>query len=374
MGIIFNQENYSIYYQDIRIQLFRKEYELLSFLYHSGNRAFSRTEILNNVWHNEYPVDRTVDDHIFRLRKKLTPLKDLITIKTVRGFGYAINIKEQSTAQALLNNKEFNELSSQLMKTYQLYGNGIAIKILQQNNNELGIGDSKEFQQLSWLTSRDLLIIIKDKTISFKEKSLLYLHMYLLSSENIKKTLSYFNQIKDKERFSRINQNEICYLTPIFLYILDQQHEKAMNRIISVNIPSNHGFYPFLQLYKLILLILSVDNQGTQKLMNQLEMFFLKFPFQRELSLFQVLQGVIHINNENILKGKELIYEGLKKAKDTGFLQHYLMVYYIVLFLLQDKQETPITLQLLNEWESLRKQFNLDAIKNELEKQFKEEL
>lgn len=198
--------------------------------------------------------------------------------------------------------------------------------------------------------------------------------MYLLSSENIKKTLSYFNQIKDKERFSRINQNEICYLTPIFLYILDQQHEKAMNRIISVNIPSNHGFYPFLQLYKLILLILSVDNQGTQKLMNQLEMFFLKFPFQRELSLFQVLQGVIHINNENILKGKELIYEGLKKAKDTGFLQHYLMVYYIVLFLLQDKQETPITLQLLNEWESLRKQFNLDAIKNELEKQFKEEL
>lgn len=159
MGIIFNQENYSIYYQDIRIQLFRKEYELLSFLYHSGNRAFSRTEILNNVWHNEYPVDRTVDDHIFRLRKKLTPLKDLITIKTVRGFGYAINIKEQSTAQALLNNKEFNELSSQLMKTYQLYGNGIAIKILQQNNNELGIGDSKEFQQLSWLTSRDLLLL-----------------------------------------------------------------------------------------------------------------------------------------------------------------------------------------------------------------------
>ncbi|MFS0749744.1 winged helix-turn-helix domain-containing protein [Oceanobacillus sp. 1P07AA] len=332
MGLIFNQENYSIHYQDIHIQLLRKEYELLFFLYHRMNRAFTRVEILNNVWENEYPVDRTVDDHIFRLRKKLTPLKDLVTIKTVRGYGYALNVEEQSNAQALLNNKEFNELSLQLMKTYQLYGNGPALKILQHNNKDLGIEESKEFQQLSWLTSRDLLIITKDKTIPFKEKSLLYLHIYLLSCENVKKTLSYFYRIKQKGLFSRINKDELYYLTPILLYILDGQNKKAMNKAMSLNISSKHGFYPFLQLYKLILLIISADNQGIQKLMNQLDIFFLKFPFQREISLFQVLQGVIHINNDNTLKGRERIYEGVKTAKYAGFLQHYLLVFYIALF------------------------------------------
>lgn len=58
--------------------LLPKEFALLRFLYDNRNRAFSRDGLLEQVWPMEHPVDRTVDDHVYRLRRKLAgaPLLD----------------------------------------------------------------------------------------------------------------------------------------------------------------------------------------------------------------------------------------------------------------------------------------------------------
>lgn len=73
------------------IELKRKEFDLLYFLYSNKNRVFSRDELLNKVWGIDFfGDDRTVDVHIRRIREKLGDDKESSTIKTIFGVGYVM--------------------------------------------------------------------------------------------------------------------------------------------------------------------------------------------------------------------------------------------------------------------------------------------
>ena len=69
-----------------------KEYELLKlFLSHPGT-AFSREQLLHDIWNTDYAVEtRTVDMHIRTLRQKLGDWGQ--RIETVRGVGYRMEGK-----------------------------------------------------------------------------------------------------------------------------------------------------------------------------------------------------------------------------------------------------------------------------------------
>ncbi len=65
------------------------EYRLLDFFMHHPDRVYSRAQLLDRVWGgNVYVEERTVDVHIRRLRKALTPYGYDKLIRTVRGSGY----------------------------------------------------------------------------------------------------------------------------------------------------------------------------------------------------------------------------------------------------------------------------------------------
>lgn len=71
------------------IRLPKKELEILQLLLTNRNRVFSREEILNIVWHNEaVVVDRTVDVHITRLRKRLGEYGHHIITRSGYGYGF----------------------------------------------------------------------------------------------------------------------------------------------------------------------------------------------------------------------------------------------------------------------------------------------
>ena len=72
-GLEFEPREYSISYQAEKINLLAKEYALLEFLYRNRGKTFSREQLLDQVWPMEYPGERTVDDHVYRLRKKMKP-------------------------------------------------------------------------------------------------------------------------------------------------------------------------------------------------------------------------------------------------------------------------------------------------------------
>jgi DNA-binding response OmpR family regulator len=69
------------------VALTPKEYDLLAFLAAHPLQAFTRDQLLNQVWGYDYYGDaRTVDTHIRSLREKLTSCRNLIG--TVWGTGY----------------------------------------------------------------------------------------------------------------------------------------------------------------------------------------------------------------------------------------------------------------------------------------------
>jgi len=69
------------------------EYRLLQFFMTHQERAYSRTQLLDQVWGgNVYVEERTVDVHIRRLRKALGDEFEHL-IQTVRGTGYRFSTK-----------------------------------------------------------------------------------------------------------------------------------------------------------------------------------------------------------------------------------------------------------------------------------------
>jgi len=69
------------------------EYRLLQFFMTHQERAYSRTQLLDQVWGgNVYVEERTVDVHIRRLRKALGEAHEHL-IQTVRGTGYRFSTK-----------------------------------------------------------------------------------------------------------------------------------------------------------------------------------------------------------------------------------------------------------------------------------------
>lgn len=73
------------------ILLTKKEFEILSTMAQSPGRIFSREDFLSKVWNDDgYVLERTVDVHITRLRKKLGDFGKHIINRS--GYGYCFEL------------------------------------------------------------------------------------------------------------------------------------------------------------------------------------------------------------------------------------------------------------------------------------------
>lgn len=73
------------------VPITKKEFEILNMLAQSPGRIYSREDILNKVWNDDsYVLERTVDVHITRLRKKLGEQGKHIVNRS--GYGYCIEL------------------------------------------------------------------------------------------------------------------------------------------------------------------------------------------------------------------------------------------------------------------------------------------
>jgi len=88
-GLYLNPETYEVTLDQQPIDLTRTEFDLLHLFVRNPGRVFSRAYLLDTVWSENYiPGDRSVDNAILRLRKKLGPLGE--TVETVWGVGYRL--------------------------------------------------------------------------------------------------------------------------------------------------------------------------------------------------------------------------------------------------------------------------------------------
>lgn len=92
-ALSINLSNYTVVYNEQKIEMPPKELELLYFLANNSNQVFTREQLLDRIWGYEYIGDtRTVDVHIKRIREKINET-DAWGIKTVWGIGYKFEVK-----------------------------------------------------------------------------------------------------------------------------------------------------------------------------------------------------------------------------------------------------------------------------------------
>ena len=87
--LIIDRESFMVYRGDQKIQLAKKEFELLFLLATKPGKVFTRENILEKIWGDDVLViDRTIDVHIRKVREKLGDQY----ISTVKGVGYKFEI------------------------------------------------------------------------------------------------------------------------------------------------------------------------------------------------------------------------------------------------------------------------------------------
>ena len=78
-----------VFVEGKEVFLTRKEMDILLLLSRSAGKLFSREDILKRVWKEDgFVLQRTVDVHIARLRKKLGKAGELIQNRS--GYGYCL--------------------------------------------------------------------------------------------------------------------------------------------------------------------------------------------------------------------------------------------------------------------------------------------
>ena len=88
---IIDTEKRIVTQNDKEINLTTLEFDLLNMFITNKNKSFSRDDILNIIWgENYFGTDRVVDDLIRRLRKKMPNLN----INTMYGYGYRLTWKK----------------------------------------------------------------------------------------------------------------------------------------------------------------------------------------------------------------------------------------------------------------------------------------
>ncbi len=69
------------------VELTRREFDLLETLLASPGRAYTRDQLLDEVWGSRFVSEKTIDVHLVSLRRKFG---DALRISTVRGVGYRL--------------------------------------------------------------------------------------------------------------------------------------------------------------------------------------------------------------------------------------------------------------------------------------------
>jgi len=73
--------------RDAGMELTRREFDLLETLLANPGRAFTRDQLLDEVWGSRFVSEKTIDVHIVGLRRKLG---GALRISTLRGVGYRL--------------------------------------------------------------------------------------------------------------------------------------------------------------------------------------------------------------------------------------------------------------------------------------------
>ncbi|SDO24728.1 winged helix-turn-helix domain-containing protein [Alkalicoccus daliensis] len=358
----FHSEEYLVSLRGETIPLLRKEFMLLQYLHINSERTLSRDQLLQAVWPESFPTDRTVDDHIYRLRKKLKHWQESVLIETVKGRGYKLSLAA-APVFPLEGDPAFQNLAVSLLGRYHLFGQGEALDTLIRQK-ELGINIDIETEIIVAFMRGDFQQLLSNTHLPFSKRALYLLHIYFMFSTQKKQALAYLEKAVDLKVFSENTQMEAELLAAVLFSIIAEEYnnaEKHIRKAVQIVSSEEHGFYPFLQLNKLMLAMLQDNSAEIKKHQDHLHLFFEQKPYQRELGIFQVLTGLEEERKNK--SGSRHIAQGMQTLHHSRFRSHQLLAITISRFFLSKYSFSASAENFISAaWDDITAEFDLELI------------
>jgi len=308
------------------VALLPKEFQLLEFLYRNNGRTFRRDELLDAVWPLEAPTDRTVDDHVYRLRKKLSRWREAFDIETVRGAGYRMVRREAPdarTAHPLLGDPEHAERMRALLDAQLQYGRGDALLALAKQPELFGFAIEGWFRLYVMFMEGRYRELVADPA-PFEEKAFFLLHLFHAAKPEASRP--YVEEAIRRNGLPAVLQFELERIT-LASMLMDWGEPEAADRKLeealqSAEAENDTDILPFLWNMRLEFQLLQGRWQEAARYAAALERRYERHPFQREEGRFYVMKGLLRFRDE---PGPSIgwIDRGLATLRASRFRPHY---------------------------------------------------
>jgi len=310
------------------VALLPKEFSLLETLYRHLGRTLSREQLLDAVWPMEAPIDRTVDDHVYRLRKKLAPWKDLYEIRTVRGAGYrmeAVGAAGETAPNPLLDDPEHAERMMRILDANLLYGRGDALLALLSQHELLG------FEPAPYMKSYAAFVEGRYRELTggdapFGERAFYLLHLYHMMKPGASRP--FVEAALRRRLLAPVFHEELERHNQIFM-LRDWGELEASEALFREAWAEAEGggdasnLLPYLANVRLETLIETGDLGAAEEQIAWMERKFLPFPYLREEGLFLILRGIARYNRK--ARDADADFEnGLASLRRSRFVPHWL--------------------------------------------------
>src|SRR6266487_3495890 len=94
-GLLMDRKTFEVAVHGASVTLPRKEFELLFKLASYPGRTFSRDQLIEDIWGYDFAGnERTLDVHINRLRERFPEERHSFKIRTMRGLGYRLEVRQ----------------------------------------------------------------------------------------------------------------------------------------------------------------------------------------------------------------------------------------------------------------------------------------
>lgn len=311
----FDADGYSVICSADRVMLLAKEFALLRFLYDNRNQVFTREQLLDRVWPLEYPVERTVDDHIYRLRKKLKPWNAL-RIHTVRGYGYSLTLTGvQRQNHPSLRDQEVQDAVHGLLQKYHLLGQGNSIVALAAQQEQMGFELSPFYQMYTRFVQADILWFLEREDFAPKDRLYWMLLLYTGTAGVTDQKLALCEQALSSGLLSAEQERELRIFNILEAYVENGQPERAQEGLpLTFAVMERDELDKFVMPVALMEMYMHLTANRIEEarvLSVRLEGMLSEAPYLRELGRYRMMQGFMLLLTGGVDEAERLLDEGL---------------------------------------------------------------
>ncbi|WP_274436300.1 winged helix-turn-helix domain-containing protein [Alicyclobacillus sp. ALC3] len=381
--LVLDDEARAVTHHNNRITLLPKEFDLLRFLYDHPNRTFSREALLEAVWPMDAPVDRTVDDHIYRLRKKLAPLASELTLETVRGKGYKLVLHQQARYAAenaknpLLGNSEYRRQMRDLFNSYVLHGTGPGIRAMAANPAVFGVDRDVILRSRTRYIQGDYSEVLVDDGTPIGERLASLLTTYRYMQFDYNKTLFFTERSVDSYLLRTEHHIETITFDLPFLYLLTGQRDRALSRmadsVLSYEAMPDYldGYLGLVRLRDAMFALYTGAFDELRDKLDVAEKTIAKLQWQREAGYLLILQAMCAwAVQSDEQQANRLLDQGLDHLRAIGFVHYYIgRVHELLHFFDTVYPNRRLHNKVLQVWQELSKQYKFPQLVHASKKQ-----